>query len=66
MVSDMENLITIKQASDLIGLSTATLRLYIKSGKLKAFRLGHHKVLVDPEDIKALLTPFKEKKAPSG
>jgi excisionase family DNA binding protein len=51
-------LFTVDQAAEFLGLHHQTLRGYIKSGKLPAYRLAGEKVLrIKREDLMALLEP---------
>ena len=53
-------LLTVEQAASYLQLSTSTIRSYIRSGKLKAFRVaGLRKVLIQREDLLALLEPAR-------
>ena len=47
-------LLSINQAADRLSLSPWTLRLWVKSGKLRAVRLGS-RVLIEPREIEQLL-----------
>ena len=50
--------LTVEQAASYLQLSTSSIRSYIRSGKLKAFRVaGLRKVLIQREDLLALLEP---------
>jgi excisionase family DNA binding protein len=51
-------LLTIEQAAQYLQLSTASIRSYIRQGKLKAFRVaGLRKVLIPRSELLALLEP---------
>jgi excisionase family DNA binding protein len=51
-------LFTVDQAADFLGIHHQTLRGYIKSGKLPAYRLAGEKVLrIKREDLMTLLEP---------
>jgi excisionase family DNA binding protein len=51
-------LLTVDQAADFLGVHHQTLRGYIKSGKLPAYRLAGEKVLrIKRDDLIALLEP---------
>ena len=52
------DLLTVEQAASYLQLSTSSIRSYIRSGKLKAFRIaGRRKVLIQRGDLMALLEP---------
>jgi len=51
-------LLTVSQAADLLQLSPSSIRTYMRSGKLKAFRVaGKRRVLILRSDLMALLEP---------
>lgn len=43
--------ITLNEASERSGLSTKTLRRWIASGRLRAYRVGTRAIRVDPADV---------------
>ncbi len=54
------DLLTVEQAANYLQLSTSSIRAYIRSGKLKAFRVaGLRKVLIQRIDLLALLEPAR-------
>ena len=54
------DLLTVDQAAGYLQLSTSSIRSYIRSGKLKAFRIaGKRKVLIQRGDLLALLEPAR-------
>ncbi|WP_309707074.1 helix-turn-helix domain-containing protein [Armatimonas sp.] len=54
------DLLTVDQAAGYLQLSTSSIRSYIRSGKLKAFRVaGLRKVLIQRADLLALLEPAR-------
>ena len=54
------DLLTVEQAAGYLQLSTSSIRSYIRTGKLKAFRIaGKRKVLIQREDMMALLEPAR-------
>ncbi|WP_395141180.1 helix-turn-helix domain-containing protein [Armatimonas sp.] len=53
-------LMTVEQAASYLQLSTSSIRSYIRSGNLKAFRIaGKRKVLIQRSDLLALLEPTR-------
>ncbi len=51
---------TVEQAASYLQLSTSSIRSYIRSGNLKAFRIaGKRKVLIQRSDLLALLEPTR-------
>jgi excisionase family DNA binding protein len=59
LVGDRD-LLTVEQAASYLQLSTSSIRTYIRSGKLKAFRIaGKRKVLIQRDDLLALLEPAR-------
>ena len=55
-----QELLTVDQAAGYLQLSTSSIRSYIRSGKLKAFRVaGLRKVLIQRGDLLALLEPAR-------
>lgn len=53
-------LVTVEQAASYLQLSTSSIRSYIRTGKLKAFRVaGLRKVLIRRSDLLALLEPAR-------
>jgi excisionase family DNA binding protein len=58
--SSQLELFTVEQAAQYLQLSTSTIRVYIRGGKLKAFRAaGIRKMLIKRSDILLLLQPAK-------
>ena len=58
--ADPTPLLTIDQAADYLQLSTSSIRSYVKSGTLKAFRVaGKRRVLIRREDLLELLRPAR-------
>ena len=54
------DLLTVTQAADYLQLSQSSIRSYMRSGKLKAFRVaGKRKVLIHRSDLMALLEPAR-------
>ena len=54
------DLLTVEQAASYLQLSQSSIRSYIRSGKLKAFRIaGKRKVLIQRSDLLALLEPAR-------
>ena len=57
LVGDRD-LLTVEQAASYLQLSHSSIRSYIRSGKLKAFRIaGKRKVLILRTDLLSLLEP---------
>ena len=55
--------LTVDQAASYLQLSASSIRSYIRSGKLKAFRIaGKRKVLILRGDLLALLEPARPAK----
>ena len=53
-------LLTVEQAATCLQLSSSTIRSYIRSGTLRAFKIaGKRKVLIQHGDLMALLEPAK-------
>lgn len=54
------DLLTVDQAASYLQLSQSSIRSYIRTGKLKAFRIaGKRKVLIQRSDLLALLEPAR-------
>ncbi|WP_395143181.1 helix-turn-helix domain-containing protein [Armatimonas sp.] len=54
------DLLTVDQAASYLQLSASSIRSYIRGGNLKAFRIaGRRKVLIQREDLLALLEPAR-------
>lgn len=52
--------LTVEQAANYLQLSTSSIRSYIRTGKLKAYRIaGLRKVLIHRSDLLALLEPAR-------
>ena len=51
-------LMTIESAADMLAVNPRTIRRYISSGDLPAYRLGPRQLRVKREDVAALLTPI--------
>lgn len=52
--------LTVEQAANYLQLSTSAIRSYIRSGKLKAYRVaGLRKVLIQRNDLLVLLEPAR-------
>jgi excisionase family DNA binding protein len=49
--------ISMAQVADEAGVCVRTIRRYIASGDLKAFRLGPRAIRIDSDDLAALLRP---------
>lgn len=57
--------VTLADAADFIGVSVETIRRYIDSGDLPAFKVaGRNTIRVKANDVRALLTPVTRKEAP--
>jgi excisionase family DNA binding protein len=55
---NQSDLLTVEQAAHYLQLSPSSIRLYIREGKLKAFRVaGLRKVLIPQAALMALLEP---------
>jgi len=54
----MPNLISIDQASEVLGVSTRTVRRLIASGQLPAYRVSRELVRIKPTDLETLLAPI--------
>lgn len=55
-----QDYLTVDQAASYLQLSTSSIRSYIRTGKLKAFRVaGLRKVLIQRDDLLALLEPTR-------
>ena len=52
--------LTVEQAASYLHLSQSSIRSYIRTGNLKAFRIaGKRKVLIQRDDLMALLEPAR-------
>ncbi|MEA4895132.1 MAG: helix-turn-helix domain-containing protein [Oscillospiraceae bacterium] len=47
--------LTTKQAADQLGLCGEMIRIYIRQGRLKAHKLGHRTIRIDPKDLQAFI-----------
>ncbi|WP_235900440.1 helix-turn-helix transcriptional regulator [Lolliginicoccus suaedae] len=50
-----KNLLRLRAAAELVGLSPKTLRRFIAEGELKAYRVGKSLIYVDEQDVLALI-----------
>lgn len=55
---DQRELITIAAAAERLGCGNQTVRDFIASGKLPAFRVGGRMIRLDAADVDALLVPI--------
>lgn len=53
----MNPLITLDDAAEMLAVNTRTIRRYVSSGDLPAFRLGPRHIRVKHDDVLALLVP---------
>ena len=51
-------LMTIESAADMLAVNPRTIRRYISSDNLPAYRLGPRQIRVRHDDVTALLTPI--------
>lgn len=59
---NMNHDLTIKQAADMIGVHENTIRLWIKDGRLQAYRLNGTKIIrITQGAILAMKTPAQDK-----
>lgn len=54
-----ENLMTVAQAADYLNISQSSIRRWIRTGDLRAVRLGAHAVRIRFEDVKRFGTPIR-------
>lgn len=52
-----ENLLTLAQAAKMCGVSQQTISRRIKSGDLRAYRIGPRAIRISPRDLRQLATP---------
>ena len=52
------SLLTIEGAADMLAVHPRTIRRYISSGDLPAYRIGTRHIRVRTSDVDALLTPI--------
>jgi len=52
------SLLTIEGAADMLAVHPRTIRRYISSGDLPAYRLGARQIRVKHDDVTALLAPI--------
>lgn len=52
-----QNLITLPEAAEYLGLSVQTLRLWIDNGRIPAYRVGQKFIRVKVADIEAMIQP---------
>ncbi|CCW34384.1 DNA-binding protein, excisionase family [Chthonomonas calidirosea] len=58
MSTEERELYTVAQAADYLQLTCASIRSYIRQGKIKAFRVaGGRKILIPREELLGLLEP---------
>jgi len=58
---ETRDLLTVEQAANHLQVSQSSIRGYIRTGRLKAFRIaGLRKVLIPREELMALLEPLTE------
>lgn len=55
---DLKRLVTVKEATQMTGISDPGIRRLIKDGRLKALKLG---VLLDPDDLIKIKLKFKKR-----
>jgi excisionase family DNA binding protein len=55
--SKRPNRVGINEASEILGVAPKTIRRYIASGRLTAYRVGPRLIKVDVESIEALARP---------
>jgi excisionase family DNA binding protein len=58
-------MMTLDEAAERVCASKRTLRRFISSGELKAYRLGKQLVRIDSDDLAALFTPIVPSVAPA-
>lgn len=57
---ELPPLATIKEVIKVTGISDSTLRVYIKRGDLRAYKVaGRRRIMIRREDVEALLKPVK-------
>lgn len=54
------------EAADILGVTPLTIRRWIASGRLKAYRIGPRLVRIDAESVEALKQPIGGAKRESG
>ncbi|HEY7060488.1 MAG TPA: helix-turn-helix domain-containing protein [Chloroflexota bacterium] len=52
-----EQFVSVAAAAKLLGVHTATIRRWVDSGTLRAYRLGPRRLLLKREDLERLITP---------
>lgn len=58
MSTEERELYTVAQAADYLQLTPASVRSYIRQGRIKAFRVaGGRKILIPREELRGLLEP---------
>jgi len=55
---DLDQLVTIREAAEQLGVNYATVRRYIASGRLTSYRLGPKMIRVNQADLDKLLAPI--------
>lgn len=54
----MATYIGVSEAAQLLGLSVLTVRRYVASGRLRAYRVGDKTIRLDRNDVEAMLVPI--------
>ena len=58
----MSELLTTQEAADLVGCSLATIRNWIRDGRLRAYRMGPRLLRIKPEDLDQLIRRYSKTK----
>ena len=60
MAEEMQNeLFSVKEAAEFLGVSESTIRRYISDGRLLAYRLGNERLIrIKRQDLEKLLSPI--------
>ena len=60
MAEEMQNeLFSVKEAAEFLGVSESTIRRYISDGRLLAYRLGNGRLIrIKRQDLEKLLSPI--------
>ena len=61
----LQELFSVQQATELLGVSESTVRRYIDDGRLPAYRLaGERLIRITRSDLEALLSPIRHDDSP--
>lgn len=59
MATKTRKLLTLAEAAEALGgVHIRTVRRYISEGRLKGYKMGPRLVMIDEDDLQALLTPI--------